>query len=113
MSDRNFGEGLDPIEFTRFVFEELNPWYEWATQDVEGRPCRAVASSSLSQNNAGFPDDDPHDSFSMGGGYPYHLDGDDLACGKVDFNEMYGTHVGTIYYWKGNRYGITHYRYHR
>ena len=47
----------------------------------------------------------------MDGGYPYHIDGDHLACGKVDFNETYGTHVGTIYYWKGKRYGITHYRY--
>ena len=47
----------------------------------------------------------------MYGGYPYHIDGDNLPCGKVVFNDPYGTHVGTIYYWKGKRYGITHYRY--
>ena len=33
-------EGDDAEEFTRFVLEELTPWYEWATQDEEGRPCR-------------------------------------------------------------------------
>ena len=42
-----------------------------------------------------------------------HVDENGDACGKVDFYyyNLSPTHAATLYYWKGKRYGVTHYRY--
>ena len=59
------------------MFEELTPWYEWATADEEGRPCRNLIDEEFpfaynqiwSWDLQGFA----------------HKDGDGQLCGKVEF----------------------------
>ena len=72
-------EGTDPKEFTKFVLEELTPWYEWATEDQEDRPCRNLLDSSVSFSIS-------EHSWDLQG--LVHMDASGYPCGKAELPEL-------------------------
>ena len=90
-------EGIDDSkEFTRFVLEELTPWYEWATSDEEGRPCRNLIDEEFPYTRSSW-------SWDLQG--MAHKDGDGQLCGKVELparTDYDGwTFKGYMFFWKG------------
>ena len=78
------------------MLEELTPWYEWATADEEGRPCRNLIDEESIFSYEAW-------SWDLQGFA--HKDGDGQPCGKVEFPatvDAYGyTLKGYAFLWKG------------